>query len=50
MLHHNFTQCVCTGHTSVGHSPAVSLGSLVPNSTDRQRDVQLNKYSQKLAM
>ena len=20
VLHHNFTQCVCTGHTGVGHS------------------------------
>ena len=23
MLHHNFAQCVCTGHTSVEHSPSI---------------------------
>ena len=23
MLHYNFTQCVCTGHTGAGHSPSV---------------------------
>ena len=25
MLHHNFTQCVCTGHTGVGHSHSVYI-------------------------
>ena len=25
MLHHNFMQCVCTGHKNIRHSPSVYI-------------------------
>ena len=28
-LHHNFTQCVCTGQMSIGHSPSVYIIFLI---------------------